>query len=91
MAHRSPTRLKSKTRVAEEEAAYEDCLRERGLSVPSDNKEFEALLAAGCALSRYNPDVERPLECPPGQQSGTRSVLDNGGWLRHQRQSANGG
>jgi hypothetical protein len=73
----------TEARAAAEEAAYESCLRDRGLSQPSNIQEFEAALAAGCALTRFDPDAEKILQCPPAQrQSGIRSLLDDEGWMK---------
>ena len=45
--------------------------------------QLHAALASGCALTRYTPEAEKALECPPGQrQSGIRSLLDNEGWVK---------
>jgi hypothetical protein len=62
-------------------AAYQQCLSDHDLAAPTNRAEAVGAEAVGCVWAPYDPDLERVLQCQPGdEQSGTRAIWDKGPW-----------
>ena len=62
-------------------AEYQRCLTYHDLTAPADRSESIAAEQAGCVWAPYDPDLDRVLQCRPGDEpSGTRAIWDKGPW-----------